>query len=180
MRVHRVSLSFTFLAAGILFAGSAHAHELNVFATVESGVIHARVTYRDGTPAKNAQVSIHGPQNENLASLSADADGRVEYQTVEHVRHVVIAETEDGHRAQFDISADQLGSESSPHGVHIEPHDLDARIAGAVAKEIRPLREQLDQYEQSTRFRDILGGIGFIVGLAGVVALVKANKKAKP
>ena len=33
--------------------------------------------------------------------------------------------------------------------------------------DIDALQDQLNQYEHRIRFRDILGGMGFIVGLAG-------------
>jgi nickel transport protein len=38
----------------------------------------------------------------------------------------------------------------------------------ALGRQIRGLREQMEGYEEKTRFRDVLGGIGYIVGVAGI------------
>jgi nickel transport protein len=45
---------------------------------------------------------------------------------------------------------------------------LDSRGLEAVHAQLVELRKQLNQHEQSLRLRDILGGIGYIVGIAGV------------
>ena len=44
---------------------------------------------------------------------------------------------------------------------------LEARVA-ALSRQIVQLRKQLDDYEQTTRWHDVLGGIGYILGIMGV------------
>lgn len=44
---------------------------------------------------------------------------------------------------------------------------LEARIE-ALTRQVTELRSQLHRYEETTRFRDVLGGIGYILGLAGL------------
>ena len=56
------------------------------------------------------------------------------------------------------------------------PNDLDARLEAAVARQLRPLREQLDGYENSIRVRDVMGGIGYLFGLAGLIVMLKHRK----
>ncbi|MFH1803634.1 MAG: hypothetical protein ABID63_01960 [Pseudomonadota bacterium] len=51
--------------------------------------------------------------------------------------------------------------------VMLDQDQLADLISSAVAKQVRPLREQLVSYEDKVRFSDILGGIGFIVGIFG-------------
>jgi nickel transport protein len=46
--------------------------------------------------------------------------------------------------------------------------DLEMAIARAVARQIQPLREELIAAEDRVRLRDILGGVGYILGLTGV------------
>jgi nickel transport protein len=38
----------------------------------------------------------------------------------------------------------------------------------ALGRQIRGLREQIEGYEEQVRFRDVLGGIGYIFGVAGI------------
>ncbi|MBK5965704.1 hypothetical protein CCR95_16830, partial [Thiocystis minor] len=53
-----------------------------------------------------------------------------------------------------------------------ETHDIDpaliAAIDQAVARQVRPLREQLIAAQDEVRLRDILGGLGYILGLTGL------------
>jgi nickel transport protein len=51
-------------------------------------------------------------------------------------------------------------------------------VEQAVARQIRPLREALQAHEERVRMRDILGGIGYIVGLAGL-ALWWSSRRRK-
>ncbi len=45
---------------------------------------------------------------------------------------------------------------------------LDARIEQALARQLQPVREQLSRAEDRLLLRDLLGGIGWIFGLAGL------------
>jgi nickel transport protein len=56
------------------------------------------------------------------------------------------------------------------------PADFDTRVEAAVARQLRPLREQLNGYETTIRIRDVMGGIGYLFGLAGLIALLKTRK----
>jgi nickel transport protein len=46
--------------------------------------------------------------------------------------------------------------------------DLEAAIERAVARQVRPLREQLMAAEDRIRLQDLLGGLGYILGLTGL------------
>ena len=46
--------------------------------------------------------------------------------------------------------------------------EIERAVEKALSKQLRPLREQLDQLEEKIRLHDILGGIGYILGLAGI------------
>ena len=64
--------------------------------------------------------------------------------------------------------------------VEIERHEaLPDEIVGllerAVAREVRPVLAELDRLENRIRFRDVIGGIGYIVGVMGLIALWKAR-----
>jgi len=43
-----------------------------------------------------------------------------------------------------------------------------AEAERAVGSQVRPLREQIQRYEERVRLRDVLGGIGYIVGMMGL------------
>ena len=52
-------------------------------------------------------------------------------------------------------------------------------VEKAVVKQVLPLREQIEQFEEKIRLHDILGGIGYIVGVMGIVFYLKASTRIK-
>lgn len=64
-----------------------------------------------------------------------------------------------------------VGRPESPdpcaHDAVVDPA-LSAAIALAVARQVRPLREELAAERDRVRLQDILGGLGYIFGLAGI------------
>lgn len=44
---------------------------------------------------------------------------------------------------------------------------IEAAVSRAVSQQLRPLREQLDEFQEQAKLHDVLGGIGYIFGLAG-------------
>jgi nickel transport protein len=66
-------------------------------------------------------------------------------------------------------------------GVTIPPvalQDLEALIEGILDKKLKPITKMLiDAQDRGPSLRDILGGIGYILGLAGIAAYVQSRKK---
>lgn len=59
----------------------------------------------------------------------------------------------------------------------ISLEELEKIVGKAVNKQIRPLREQLEHYEEKIRLHDILGGVGYIIGLMGLGYFIAARRK---
>ncbi|KZZ53100.1 hypothetical protein A3761_02835 [Oleiphilus sp. HI0123] len=75
-------------------------------------------------------------------------------------------------------SADAL--ETNLRGQMLVGNDLQALIEKAVAKQIKPLRKELNAYKEKASFRDALGGIGYIFGLCGIgIWLTQRNQSTK-
>ncbi|MCD6405148.1 MAG: carboxypeptidase regulatory-like domain-containing protein [Planctomycetes bacterium] len=64
--------------------------------------------------------------------------------------------------------------------------EIEQAVERVVKREIRPLskqiikyREQLDRYEEKTSLHDVLGGIGYILGITGVAFYFLGTRKLK-
>jgi nickel transport protein len=66
------------------------------------------------------------------------------------------------------VTAETPKQESEPGGQSIAGDEIGQIVETAVNRQIRPLREQLEAYESKTRLHDTLGGIGYIIGIAGI------------
>jgi nickel transport protein len=60
---------------------------------------------------------------------------------------------------------------------YVSLEEIEDIVNKAVSKQIRPLREQLEGYEEKIRLHDILGGVGYIIGLMGLGYFLGARKR---
>ncbi len=60
----------------------------------------------------------------------------------------------------------------------ISSTDLERVVDSAIARHVKPLREQLEEYEQKIRLHDILSGIGYIFGVAGIAMYLASRKNS--
>jgi nickel transport protein len=182
------------LAAVAFLAAPAAAHKLFVFASAEGATIHGKAYFQGNTPARGLAVTAFDPQGAELARTTTDDQGEFTLTAEFRCDHRLVVETLDGHGAEFPLRAEQLpadlpprdeaagppqtqGEHSHPHAGHSHVHvgDSDHHPSSGPSEELRALRadvaalqEQLTRYENRTRLRDLLGGIGYILGLAGI------------
>jgi nickel transport protein len=108
-----------------------------------------------------------------------DDQGQFAFHATRHMDHAISVDSGDGHAASFIITAAELPA-SLPGTVVTEaaiptpvppaeaiPGDLHSAIDQSIARQIRPLREQLDAYQQKLWWHDVIGGLGYIIGVAG-------------
>lgn len=166
-----------FLAV-LLLAAPAQAHKLKVFATVEGAEIAGSAYFVGGEKAAGVPGRILGADGSLLASFATGPDGGFRHRVAMRMDHVVVVESEDGHAAQFTIPAGEFPP-SLPEGkaaAAAAPADA-AALEAAIARQIRPLREQLDAYESKVRLHDLMGGIGTIFGLFGCWAWLQSRRR---
>jgi nickel transport protein len=176
----------------LLYPASASAHKLFVFAQVEGGVIHGRAYFPGDVPARRSEVIARDASGRELGRTTTDDDGKFTFTTREHVDYYLVAQTADGHGGQYTIHASELpdslpaGTAQSSTAVQAvspaAPADeknasapLEAQVA-ELRKQIQELRQQIYESDEHLHFRDILGGIGFILGLAGVAFYMSARR----
>lgn len=173
------------------------AHKLKLFATVEGTTILGRVYFAGDSRAKGIRITVQGPAGERLAEAVSDGDGRFAIDARERVDHHLVADSGDGHQARFVVAAADL-----PPGLPERPGrnvvadvptiapssaqgdqppapaaDIEALVDRAVARHVRPLAERLVALEETLRWRDVLGGLGYIVGVTGVACYVAARRR---
>lgn len=167
------------------------AHKLKVFATAEGRAIEGYVYFPGGGRGRNLQVLFLGPDGARLGETATDADGRFRYEAASAVDHRVVVDSGDGHRGEFLVRAAELGGTPAARAgaapatttagdIPAAPADaaLEQLVDRAVARHVRPLREQIEAYEEKVRLHDVLGGLGWILGLFGLAAWLHARRGA--
>jgi len=171
--LRRVAIAL-FALCGV-FSSAAHAHSIDLFAIAAGSEIHGTVTYGDGSPGAGITVEVSWNLSESgdegdtdSATLLTDDAGKFLFKPTVRGEYLFICRTPDGHRGSYSVPFG-LDAEGATAGT------LDEQIDASVQRHIGALQEQLHEYERRTRLRDVLGGIGYILGLAGVVALIKTR-----
>jgi nickel transport protein len=171
------------LVAALSLSPPLWAHGVNLFVAVEGDLIHGRVFFGDGYVTESSVIRISDRDGNHLAEIVPQEDGSFTYQTRQQIDHLITADGRDGHVIKRWVKADMLSGDAfapageSPGG----DHQLDEKGASSlhlekvVARQITPLREELAAYQAQLRLRDILGGLGYILGLAGLALWLKCH-----
>ncbi|HSO81576.1 hypothetical protein [Thiocapsa sp.] len=191
----------------LTLSAPALAHKLQVFAFAEGARISGSAYFAGGGAASGARIEVRDDEGKVLAELAPDVEGKFVYTAAAPVDHLILAITGDGHQAEWRVPAAELvagfgsggaidqeaerpdrrdasvivkteASSTPATSAAILDPALEAAIERAVARQIRPLREQLVAAEDRIRFQDILGGIGYIMGLTGLGLWWKSRRRS--
>lgn len=187
------------LTSLILFSHTAQAHRMDLYVYVDGAVIHGETAYAPSGAPDSGQVRIFTPDGATLAELELEAGGTFRYQTPVRADLRIEVDTPDAHRATYTLSEDELPAglpawdpdalpeledESvSPEAmtpprpdtpeVTLDQGAIAAAVDQAVSRQTSVLRNEIARIEQQLRFRDILGGLGYIAGVVGLLAYLK-------
>jgi len=175
----------TAFAALIILALPAEAHRLKLFAQVTGDNIAGYGFYIGGGRPQGAEMIVSTPNGKEVSRLKTGSDGSFSFTPPAPGAYHLSLSGGDGHFATVDISTDGapvLKPVADKPGVATSvPADLDARIATAVdtavARQIKPLLEAYDAADGKVRFNDLIGGIGWIVGLFGLWAWMQSRRR---
>ncbi len=181
---------------------TASAHKMYVFAAVQGDRIEGEVYYQGGDPAPDAKIIVTGPDGTTLNQAVADQEGRFRFEPRWNMDYRIVADAGFGHRAEYTVPADELPADlpalgadpsvdkpatkpsaapstDSPTPIHEPPSDLASEIA-ALSQQISALRRDLERWQARLRTQDVLGGIGYLLGLMGLGSYLLRNKKPTP
>lgn len=172
----------------------ASAHKLKVFAYVEGTTIRGTVYFAGDIKAKGALVTALAPDGTELARVNSAEDGSFSLEAKERSDLRLVADAGDGHQAAFVVHAVELSPglperagkgpalAAPAQGMQPPPPlssgaDIEAMIDRAVGRHVGPLAERLAAFEDTVRWHDVLGGIGYIFGVTGVGFYVAARNR---
>jgi len=191
-------ISPVILLLSSLFSVAAIAHNVvgGVYAT--GFEIEGEAGFSNGSMANAGTiVKIFDPSGSPLGEVETDDEGFFTFTAKKRITHVFEIDMGAGHQLTMQLPAEELpeslsagpSSEQSTNTPslsvsNVTPDNVDQitvlMLEKAIAKQIKPLRKEIQSLKEKSGLRDILGGIGYIFGLLGLVAFLRERKlKAK-
>ena len=187
-------------AISFLLAGDAMAHRVNVFAWAEGDTVHVESKFSGGKQIAGGKIIVTDADGVEVLSGQTDDQGQFSFKRPQPAELKIILEAGMGHRAQWTLPVDESRSEKAraqnkqknPGGqnYHRNPEtqtavytgpsrtEIEAIVEKALDKKMKPVLEMLaESRAEGPGIRDILGGIGYIIGLVGVAAYFHSRKK---
>jgi nickel transport protein len=183
------------LAMALAGAAAAQAHRVNVFAWVEGETVFVEGKYPDGTRVHQGAVRVLDSAGAVLLKGATNAQGEFSFKIPKPDDLTIVLEAGMGHRADWPLSRQDLAppgdapgpapsvpapappAETSPHAADAPGPStaaFDAAVEKALDKKLAPMMKMLaEMHEQKVRLTDVLGGLGYILGLVGIAAYFK-------
>lgn len=167
-------------------ARPAWAHKILIDAWVEdAATVQGECCYADGTPLGGKTVRVLNESGAEVGQVETDADGCFSYAAKSNEAHTLQVLLPDGHSAQCTVPAEDFAvsisesverqGDAAQEGAlpvvqvaAVADGGVQAIVDGAVDRRLRRLERQIRDLREEKSMRDLLGGIGYIFGLAGV------------
>ena len=193
----------------LVSAGDAFAHKVIVFAWVDGNIVNTESKFHGGRMVQNAHVDVYGLNDKLLVEGETDSEGRFSFPVPQKTDLKIVVKAGMGHQGEWTVRASELSFAevadasdtasvvhtvvvTTPKETTIPPTtvshdclteaDVDRIVNAALDKKMKPVVEKLSRLldpEKSPGIPDILGGIGYILGLVGVGAYVRYRKTEK-
>jgi nickel transport protein len=188
-----------------LMPSTASAHRVSIFAWVEGDTVHTESKFFGGKEVKHGHVKVTDTSGALLLEGQTDENGEFSFKAPVRAEMKITVSAGMGHQAhwtvkQSDFQATQTeaGTESNPLQSppsasapdlnNISPADaerssltaldIQQAVEKALDKKLTPVIKIISEsYENSMRLSDILGGIGYIIGLVGLAAYINSRKQ---
>ncbi|MGE5256095.1 MAG: hypothetical protein ACM3KE_05455 [Hyphomicrobiales bacterium] len=172
---------------------------MNIFAWVIGDTVFVECKFPDGTKVHEGVIRVLDSAGTELLSGKTNDQGEFSFKIPKPDDLNIVLDAGMGHRADWPLSKQDLepaggaseqpassqpapkteappaaAKDKVPNAASSQPAGIELAIEKALDKKLAPvLRMLAEMHEQRVRLTDVLGGIGYIIGLVGVAAYFK-------
>lgn len=189
-----------------LIVDSADAHGVIVFAWAEGDNVRVESKFSGGRKVNGGKVIVQDSQGNILLRGTTDDQGRFDFPAPIRTDLNIIVQAGPGHQGEWTISAAEFNpaghgenendghpesaaaanhptveDQTDPQALSAAPDlaAIETAVEKALDRKLKPVVQMLaDSRQSGPTLKDILGGIGYILGLIGVGAYVHSRKKS--
>lgn len=188
------------------FTTPALAHRILVFAYAEGDTIHTESKFIPDTPVRQGKILVLDQKTgKELLTGQTDDQGKLSFKipaaaAAQKLDLNIVVEAAMGHRGSWLLKADSYLTGATPgkatapvpvpatapaapetEGANVDQQALEAAVNKALERQLAPIKEMLTELTiHRTSLQDILGGIGYILGLFGLWAYLQSRGKKNP
>jgi len=203
MKLKRINWILFFIFPTVLCLGSkAFAHNVSVFGWVEGDTVFVEGKLAGGKRPKGAKVQVLDANGKVLNEGVTDQNGAFQFKIPHPMRLNIVLNAGFGHRAEWVITEEdmrdsevndssreseqnstisalrQSTTKNKDLSTHLTVSEIEAIVDRSLARRLAPIRRELSEIRSTgPDFKDILGGIGYILGLIGLAAYIKFRKR---
>lgn len=188
-------LIFTFLII-IMMDVSVFAHKVNIFAYVEGEKIYTESYFNDGKKCIDSKIEVFDNQGNKLLEGLTDKEGEFSFEVpLEDENSKIVLTASMGHRAEYSISADEIRGSVGlikeeneepvsivfPETSSVDLKEIQSIIEDTLDEKLKPIMREIIEIKKSQEDRisptEIIGGIGYIIGIFGIAAYFLSRKR---
>jgi nickel transport protein len=188
-----------------LLTASAWAHKVNVFAWVEGDTVYTESKFSGGRMVKEGRITVLDTGGIVLVEGVTDDSGAFAFKVPKVADLTIVLEAGTGHRNTWKITATELeggppgplkdaaavsgegtpepsGGETLHVASGLSAHEVEEVVARQLEEKLRPLNRMMaESRDRGATLSDIVGGVGYILGLVGLGAYIRYRKeRGKP
>jgi len=184
----------------IFFTSIAYAHKVNIYAYAEDGMVYSESYFSDGKKCKNSIIKVFDANTgEKLLEGKTDKDGKFSFKIPKITSLKLILCASMGHQDEYILNEDEIkaaiksekalkskikkdNNVQSSKSITIDSSELEAVIEKVIERKLQPIISTLlkiQRAEEKPGVTEILGGIGYIIGLMGLAMYYKSKKILK-
>ena len=187
-----MSIRLLYLSVCLFFLPlQAEAHKIHVFAWVSGEIVTVESGFSGNKPLLHAKITVKDTTSGDvIVTGNGDAKGMFTFTVPSEARTrksdlLIIVKGGEGHQSEWLLPADEylsalISDKDTDHQTDtVNTVELQRMIRKIVTQELAPIKRSLAESRQDKPdFRDVTAGIGFLLGLAGLISWTR-NRKAR-
>jgi nickel transport protein len=157
-------------------AGPGFSHGVSIIAHFSGDEVHTDSYWADGRPISGAEVHIYSVEGEEVVKGSTGEDGAFDTTDPGLDAYKIVLSAPSGHRSETVLHRKTVSSGEDI----IESGIIHQDVERALARRLEPIEDAIQDLRRQVQrpgLTEILGGIGWIVGLAGAFLWGASRKK---
>jgi len=170
------------------------AHKVTVFAWKEGGKVFTESRFSGGKRVKNGKIEVYDDSGTKLMEGRTDDQGCFSFPIPGEKGLDIVLKAGAGHQGHWKIPDEapndspnnltekektaKLEKTEKREDVQVNPEELEAIVEKVMDKKLKPVITMLkDQHVSGPSVTDIVGGIGYIIGLTGLAAWLSGRNR---